>query len=530
MPKKRNRFQFSKPPSSVHPSISSHQYDSHRDAESDKSVNDLLHQLRIDQASSAPSTETRPDANPQTVHPSLKHILQIPETPPPQPRPTARAMATHGRRRPPGPPPPRSWLLSHFHPTVRLAPKSSACSQLRPNLGRLGTLPNLPHPHSRSLQHQALVAIAKNWEFHLHYDQYYLPLLPTRHKQLLLTYIATYNPHGINAQGLSLFLTDDPIIEGATGAEGFTHLDLSGSAGRSIALKDLKQLITTTGLTSTTTTDSTPDSWDLPASISPPPTCMLTHLSLAYPPPSIRWRHLLELSPNLNTLTHLSLAYWPAPTLFPNSTTAYHSTPRGEISYGDHNLYSASLDNDFSGPANVLRLLSRDTYCLQWLDLSGCSFWLSALGWREDGAGIDWSGPWSGVTTVVVAQGRIPACLRRPDADPHWKTVLKYRGDDAAMITARRELSTWAETERHHEAVLGRIRDARVGEGKKSADTAVEWGGGGGGDDTWGQQRRGHGERRQTADIRDGVHRTRGKVRFETGWEGWWIEDCLKEL
>lgn len=525
MPKKRNRSYFSKPPTSVHPSISSHQHDSHRDAESDKSVNDLLQQLRIDQASSVASTEPRSDVNPQTVHPSLKHIFHIPETPPPRPRPGTPAMATHGRRRPPGPPPPRSWLSNNIHTPVRSAQKHSSDSQLRPNLERLGTFPNLHIPHSKSLQHQALVAIAKNWGFHVHYDQYYLPLLPTRYKQLLLTYIAAYSPNGINAQGLSLLLADDSIIEGATGTEGFTHLDLSVFIGRSVSLKDLKEIITTTFPTPAIK-DPTPDSWDLPASLASAPTCTLTHLSLAYPPPMISWRHLLQLSPHLNTLTHLSLSHWPAPTLTPNSTTTYLSTPRGDISYGDHNLYSASLDNDFSGPANVLRLLSRDTYCLQWLDLSGCSFWLSALGWRESGAGIDWAGPWSGVTTVVVAQDWIPVCLRRPDAEPHWKAVLKYRGGDVGMIKLRRELTTWVETERHNQLVLSRIRDEPM---EKKSATTVEWGG-----DRSGpfERRYGHGgisngERLKA--NRDGANRTRRKIRFETAWEGWWIEDCIKE-
>ncbi|KAL8847876.1 MAG: hypothetical protein Q9221_007087 [Calogaya cf. arnoldii] len=527
MPKKRNQSYFSKPPTSAHPSISSHEHDSHRDAESDKSVNDLLQQLRIDQALAVASTEPRPDTNPQTVHPSLKHILQIPETPPLRPRPGTRAMATHGRRRPPGPPPPRSWLSNNVHTPVRSAPKHSSALQQRPCLERLRSFPNLGFPCVKSLQHQALVAIAKNWDFHVHYDQYYLPLLPTRYKPLLLTYIAAYSPNGISAQGLSILLADDSIIKGATGTEGLTHLDLSVSIGRSISLKDLKQLITTTFPTPTIT-DSTPDSWDLPASLSPAPTCTLTHLSLAYPPPSISWRHLLQLSPHLNTLTHLSLSHWPAPTLTPNSTTAYLSTPHGNISYGDHNLYSASLDNDFSGPANVLRLLSRDTYCLQWLDLSSCSFWLTALSWRDDGGtGADWAGPWSGLTTVVVAQDWIPECLRSPDAEPHWKVVLKSRDDDVKrMRKLKRELITWIETELHNEAVLKRIRDGRLVE--KSAKTA-EWGVlpdeylplGPPSPSPW--------SRANVDGIPPKEESARRSMNFDKGWEGWWIEDCIRE-
>ena len=534
MPKKRNQSYFNKPPTSVHPSISSHQYDSHHDAESDKSVNDLLQQLRIDQASSAASTEPRPDVNPQTVHPSLKHILQIPETPPPRPRPGSRAMATHGRRRPPGPPPPPSWLETSIQTPVRSSQSHSSISQQRPSLEKLCTLPGLHLPHPASLRHRALVSIARNWQFHLHYDRYYLPLLPIRYKELLLTYIAAYSPNGVTAQGISLLFANDSIIEDATGTDGLTRLDLSVSIGRSTYLKDLKSFIATTFPTPTKTADTTPESWDIPTSLSPPPTnCTLTHLSLSYPPPSISWRFLLHLSPHLNTLTHLSLSHWPAPTLTPNSTTAYLSTPRGDIDYGDHNLYSLSLDNDFSAPANVLRLLSRDTYCLQYLDLTGCAFWLAALGYRDDkGAGIDWAGAWSGVTIVVVSQGWMPACLASAEAEPGWKDVLRCKDGDSGMVKERRELLRWVATERHSEEVLKRILE---GNGKS---TRREDGGDGGEWDEWVAPSRVMEYQDHSRAMTDGTmpstdsskrdRISKRKLTFEKGWEGWWIEDCIR--
>ncbi|KAL8998664.1 MAG: hypothetical protein Q9169_002325 [Polycauliona sp. 2 TL-2023] len=572
MPKKRTLSHFSKPPTSVHPSISSHnhQYDSQRDAEPDKSVNDLLQQLRIDQApSSAASPEARSDVNPQTVHPSLKHILQIPDTPPPRPRPGSRAMATHGRRRPPGPPAPRSWLFNSVEAPVRAVQKHSSNPQQRPSLETLGAFPSVQLPRTKSLQHQALMLIAKNWEFHVHYDQYYLPLLPTRYKQLLLTYIAAYSPSGITAPGLSLLLANDDTISGATGVEGLTHLDLSVSIGRSISLKDLRHVITTTFPTPSTTStdDTTPESWDISTSLSPTfTTNTLTHLSLAHPPPSISWRHLLQLSPHLNTLTHLSLSHWPAPTLTPNSTTAYLSTPSGEISYGDHNLYSASLDNDFSGPANVLRLLSRDTYCLQHVDLSGCSHWLGALGWRdarhENSMGIDWQGPWSGLSTVVVTQtNRLPPCLESPTANPSWKTILKYRGggdrdnhnhndndgkdnDNPAMLKRKRELMAWIRTEKTQNCVLSQIRQWRlwVFGWRKSPRTTtttannttthhhndVSWEKSAAAVETFDDDNNDDGEHVSHPRISRRMVKSPRPIRFETGWDGWWIEDCIR--
>ncbi|KAL8730159.1 MAG: hypothetical protein Q9166_004242 [cf. Caloplaca sp. 2 TL-2023] len=458
MPKKRNQSYFSKPPTSAHPSISNRQDDSYRKEESRKSVNDLLHQLRVSQAAPVAPTEPRSDVNPQTVHPSLKHILQIPETPLPRPRAGMRP-AIQGRRRPPGPPPPRSWLEnSNQVPTRRAsALEHRRNTQKRPNPASLGTLPNLHFPPRQSLQHQTLVSLAKNWEFHVHYDQHYLPLLPIHYKQLLLTYIAAYGPDGITAQGLQTLFLSESFLEGATGTEDLNHLDFSVSIGRAISLKDLKHFITTAFPASASTNSSTPDSWDLPASISPTPTCTLTHLSLAHPPPSISWRHLLQLSPHLSTLTHLSLAHWPSPTLTPNSTTAYRSTPTGNISYGDHDLYSTSLDNDFSGAANVLRQFSRDTYCLQWLDLSGCSSWMPALVWRK-GGGIEWDGPWSGINTVVVAQDWIPSCLQEPCSKSKWPELLKLDRENARESGVSQKLRKWCHVECSLENMLQLIR------------------------------------------------------------------------
>ncbi|KAL8805312.1 MAG: hypothetical protein Q9200_005485 [Gallowayella weberi] len=534
MPKKRNQSYISKPPTSVHPSITNRHHDVPRDEQSDKSVNLLLQQLRISQAASMASSEPRSDLNPKTVHPSLKHILQIPETPPLRPRPGMRPATIQGRRRPPGPAPPRSWSQSS-HPANVHSQRASLLHQShhalqRPNLEMLSRFPNFHLPHRHSLQHLALVQLAKHWDFHINYDQYHLPLLPIRYKQLLLTYVAAYSSTGINLHGLSTLFANDSIIEDATGTEDLTHLDLSISIGRSLSLKDLKQFITAILAASTSIDASTPDSWDIPASLSPIPTCTLTHLSLSHPPPSISWRQLLQLSPQLNTLTHLSLSHWPPPTLTPNSTTAYRSTPTGDISYGDHDLYSASLDNEFSGAAHVLRQLSRDTYCLQWLDVSGCSSWLPALAWRR--GGIDWDGAWSSIDTVVVAQGWMPEPLKEEGRG--WKDILHgVHGSESSppspeLKRLNRELKQWLSAEVESRAILQRIRGKKVeeGDGWQRLD-----------DGAFDQLGRGHGSRRD-ADYNN--HRSDDEsrtpkpkrirtVEFDYGWAGWWIEECLSE-
>ncbi|KAL8727603.1 MAG: hypothetical protein Q9181_005655 [Wetmoreana brouardii] len=550
MPKKRNPAQFSKPQSSVHPSISSAsrngQDDSHHGGKADKSVNDLLQHLRLSQALSPMSPESRFHVNPQTVHPSLTDILQIPETPPPRPRPGMRSSATRGRRRPPGPAPPRSWLENSIHAPAhvrRASLQNSSDFSQRPNLETLGTIPDLHLPEERTLQHQSLVQLASAWDWHVKYYQYYLATLPVRYKQILLSYIAKYSPNGIDNRGLETLFLDESVLEDATATDGLTHLDLAVSIGRSISLQDVKHFLATknsdTNVYANTPTSSiVPDSWEteditttLPispsSSLLPPSSVLatLTHLSLSHPRANISWRHLLTLSPLLSTLTHLSLAYWPVPTLTPNSSTAFRSTPTGNVDYGDHNHYSHKLDIDFSGAASVLRRLSRDTYCLRWLDLTGCKSWISALAWRK--GGIEWDGAWSGLETVVVSQGWIPPVLQEEGLG--WKKIIYY--DEPCEVQETRTLRRWTSDEIKARDVLSRIRGAKetvvLDDGTERDDvdrnlpSRARWDDGGDEGGRWEA-----GMTKLSEEYEDKVKKRNGVV-FDRGWEGWWIEDCL---
>ncbi|KAL8753309.1 MAG: hypothetical protein Q9184_005463, partial [Pyrenodesmia sp. 2 TL-2023] len=486
MPKKRKHTPHSKPQTSAHPSISrsrhSHNNDSSQEQAPHRSVNDLLQHLRISQAPAVVPTESPSDLNPKTLHPSVSSILQIPETPPPRPRPGMRPFATPGRRRPPGPPPPRSWLENssiHVPPHAGRATSiqhNSLDSQERPNFESLNPLPDTHLPHPRSLQHLTLLHLARNWDFHVEYDQYYLATLPVRYKQTLLTYIAKHSPNGITLHGLQTLFLTSASLPCATGAEGLTHLDLSGSIGRSLSLPELKKFITTTFNTTTSSTSantrSTPnlDSWedtnaDMP---SPPATPTPTHLSLSHPSPLTPspWRSLLSLIlPLLPTLTSLSLACWPAPSLHPNSRTAYLTHPSSSFSNANPiplsptPFYAHTLDADFSGSASVLRQLARATYCLQYLDLSGCHAWLPALAWRE--SGIEWSGAWSGLRTVRVAQG----CDGVPNAleDGTWRGLLAFdesrEEGEAGKARQARELRAWCAKEVGVEEISRRVRE-----------------------------------------------------------------------
>ena len=309
--------------------------------------------------------------------------------------------------------------------------------------------------------------------------------------------------------------------------------------------------------------DTTPDSWDAEdnginngnsISIHRPLTTTrftdLTRLSLAHPqfrysnrssssssssfsstlPPSNHWSDLLALTKHLPTLTHLSLAHWPIPTLTPNSHTAYVSiNPRHaggatpglsstSIPHGGTHFYSA-MDDDWTEAVGILRRLSANTYCLQYLDLEGCVDWWLALVWprakhgRESGtevlsdaaladcsayienntsngksnsdfatttatattstktAGIDWTGPWRQLHTLKLSS-RTGASSRNSlsytstfDSDTSYSPGFKARtlqGDhEAGAIGAADPVSTMVVQEinsRRRAAGLGRVK------------------------------------------------------------------------
>ena len=548
MPKKRTPPHFSKPQTAVHPSISGSRHDSQNDShrnsnsgKANKSVNDLLQRLRVAQAPAASRAEPPPDVSPRNLYPSVMEILQIPPTPPPRPRPGTRPARSQGRRRPPGPAAPRSWAeSSHRTPTPNREGSlrhSSDFSQ-RHQPSTLGTLPGLHFPSDRTLQHQTLVLLAKNWDWHVEYDQHYLALLPVRYKQLLLSYIARYSPNGINAQGLETLFLDESILDEATGTDGLTHLDLAFSMGRSLSLKELQSFLTRNKDVQPANPKQSfspiPDSWDAtitPLTLSPtiPSSSLLatlTHLSLAHPHPYIRWHHLLALSPALSTLTHLSLARWPVPTLTPNSSTAFCATPAGNVDYGDHNHYTHSLDQDFSSAVNVLRRLSRDTYCLRWLDLSGCIDWIEALTPQQ--GGVEWNGAWKGMEIVVVSREWLPPVLQH-ESTGDWKDLLKYKGNDSTKCVQRRHLLGWLWAENRISDVVKRIKggrtpDADSGQSRpfRSRRASAVWDGG---DDVGGRE-----EQRESTMSPVVKKEAKCKVEFERGWEGWWIEDALRCL
>ncbi|KAL1964446.1 hypothetical protein VTN77DRAFT_7004 [Rasamsonia byssochlamydoides] len=452
MPKKHNKYPSVKPVNPVHPSLLSSSNDRHRhggsSSGSSRSVNDLIQHLRRTQVSKPAAGEGSVNSSgvvPRTVHPSIRNILELPETPPPRPRPNAHSAIGRRVRRTPGPPPPSSWLegSSSDSQRGRTEPEVIAVGSGQA-LYRLERLPGVTFPSKRSLQHTVLMSMALNWTWHLEYDGTFLAELPNRMKMLLLSYIALYSrdlPLRTRMQGLHpLFLKQS---DSETVAEPeITRLDLSGAIGRWINLKQLNsQLIISQhdAPGACKPEEAVPSLWDAESDSEDHPTPPLLKsptqtlrfenlkfLSLAHPDPaSASWSSLLNLLSHISTLTHLSLAYWPVPTLKPSSINARLRHPNhksSSFSYGGTDTYSASEGN-WAEASGVLRKLSRATYCLKWLDLEGCGEWFGALSWNGIGAdgevysspGPEWTGSWRDIEWVGLGPGWLPE--KSPIAD-----------------------------------------------------------------------------------------------------------------
>ncbi|KAK5719417.1 hypothetical protein LTR15_007940 [Elasticomyces elasticus] len=328
--------------------------------------------------------------NQPSVPPELRGILGVPESAPPKPKLGVRLREM---RRTPGPAPPKSWLgygtqwqsgsgvrggkgrkeAASASDAQRNRPKKL----LRFSLLVDGMLDVAAEPSG--LLHMALKRLAEQWDL---FDEEDFPTLvdvPLRLRLRLLSYLGYYGPS-----------IDSTVLQALTqGDEPLTHLDLSGLAGHgALTVKKLARLFEFTTDT-TQTADSIAESWDaeevtLESVLNPSPSMTarfhtLTHLSLSHPPPTASWRDLLALSKHVPQLTNLSLAYWPRPTFTPNLAMATVSSRHSpDVRAGGTHYYS-SLDDDYIEAAALLRQLSSNLLCIQWLDLEGCADWFPAL-------------------------------------------------------------------------------------------------------------------------------------------------------
>ncbi|KAL4936715.1 hypothetical protein BDV06DRAFT_216458 [Aspergillus oleicola] len=410
------------------------------------SVNDLINHLRRTQLSPSLSDNPRSTPShivPRSVHPSLRNLLELPETPPPRPRPDARRTGIGARRlrRTPGPPPPESWLSGDTAADEVENAVLDATETARV-IYRLERLPGREFPARRSLLHTLLTSMARHWAWHVAYDGQFLAMLPTHIKILLLSYVGYYareQPLAGLMRGLKPLFDnsagfDDEGNDRCDGDALVTHLDLGGALGRWISLKQLSTELFLPKKAAPSKADgpnSVPSSWEdeiedkrdssictIPKSLQTLRFANLQNLSLAHPQPaSVNWNSLISLLSRLSTITHLSLAHWPVPTLTPNVVNASirHPTHRSlTFAYGGTDSYSA-MENNWAESAGILRRLSKVTYCLKWLDLEGCADWIPALNWEGDGpdgeqysAGPEWNGSWRDIEWIRLGPGWLP--------------------------------------------------------------------------------------------------------------------------
>ncbi|KAL0933173.1 tafazzin [Colletotrichum truncatum] len=417
MPKKRHQSRYSKPQSTAPASLGASASASSSVQSQLKGVNELLADLRRSSLASSSRNTAISVATP-TVPPALRQILQIPETPPPAPRRVPRFDAS-GRRVPPGPPPPRSWLS-------RTSSNASRYSSAHANVAR-GAVQGLPgtyEPDKGSLTDLLLRKMALNWDFQKDYDRYYLYTLPSRVRASLVKYVGMWHDAGLSASDLRNILVP-PVMDEEDGEQvqqdpeelvslnnNIYFLDLTGSIGYSMTMKELTDVLFPQKLADVS--ETVQDSWDMVEAPSPPPRLLpnITHLCLAVTPgahsngPGVSWKQLLTLAAKLPTLTHLSLAYWPEPSITPNAKFATIVSPEGRTQqYAGTGAYSHTLDDDWSEAVIQLRKLSRSLYGLEYLDLTGCGAWFKALMANVDNDKVDWNGPWGKVSTLKLRYG-----------------------------------------------------------------------------------------------------------------------------
>ncbi|KFA67680.1 hypothetical protein S40285_00926 [Stachybotrys chlorohalonatus IBT 40285] len=435
MPKKRNFAKSFKPSS---PLVASPPSQGTSD-KPQKGVNELLANLRRTPA--GPSA-TRPfPATVPSVPPAIRELLQLPETPPPAPKRQARRrFDANGRRLPAGPPPPQSWTARPRHDVEALA----RFSALRLSSSAETDLPGTYMPKPGSLVDIVLRRLVADWDFHKFYNKYYLYSIPSHLKPALIRYLGTRS-QSLQLTDLRIILLppaddddDSPHDESISAAadEEVTYLDLSGAIGKSLALKDISEMLFPPKGLGVINPEPT-DSWEaVDASPNVPRVLLpnLSHLSLALEPDSPSrgsWKQLLALSSKLSTVTHLSLAYWPDPCFTPRARCSSVASPQGNnIPYGGTNYYSHTIDQDWSEALLVLRMLSKNLYKLEFLDLTGCASWFQALIASVDHDFVDWNKYWGKISVLRLYAGETPA----DDAQPSQKIAFREAIDMAIAV------------------------------------------------------------------------------------------------
>lgn len=458
MPKKHHNRSFAKPASTAHHTLSpsgprSGSNDRLRPSQStsnaeSSSVNDLISHLRRTQVS-RPAENARGNLSwsvtARSVHPSLRHLLQLPESPP-RPHPGTRRLRIGGRplRRTAGPPPPESWILGNSAGDDAEENETADVgnSQTERIIYRLDRLPGKTIPEKHTLMHMVLESMASQWVWHIQYDGQFLDTLPSHVKMLLLSYIAIFardQPIAGMMRGLRPLFEkqgldssdEEDELDRARHETDIVRLDLSCAIGRWININQLsRELVVSQRPTPVQRRrkEPVPSAWDAESDEDVADHCPtlpkapshrlrfenLRYLSLAHPTSAAaNWNSLINLLSRLSTLTHLSLAHWPVPAVTPDSIPP--TSKRWAFSHNTPTGTDLEFDGNWAQAAGILRRLARATYCLKWLDLEGCGDWFTALSCdcaRPNGEtynpGPEWNGSWRNIEFVRLGPGWLP--------------------------------------------------------------------------------------------------------------------------
>ena len=495
------------------------------DEVSSQSVNDRLSELRKIEGKDAAAKKRQlaDSVNQRSVPPDVRGILGISECAPPKPKAGVRARE---RMRTPGPAPPKSWLASSSVWTPSLALRgrkrgtrktdANKTERSKPNqLLRFARLAGLEDDTTdrkpSSLTHLALKTIAESWDLFDEEDYPALAEIPLRLRLRLLSYIGFYGP-SIDSGALSALLQGSEVVH---------HVDLTGLVGnRHLPLKKVVRLLELEQQQTSNKQEVGPaESWDMVESLeislqpSLPVTrfSQLTHLCLSHPAPTVSWRDLLALSKFTPQLTHLSLAHWPRPTLTPNLATATVSSQHGpDVTAGGSHYYS-NLDQDMSEPASLLRQLSGNLLCLQWLDLESCGEWIAAVArlariLPSVNSVAEWTNNstpepsifvtnWKNLTYLRCAQGWLPSLIGvrthhesrdTPAIDQllfggitkHLQSVSGFNAIEASsgiVEVERKRARAWMEREYALTFACMQINETRRAHGCRPVTTDVGW-------------------------------------------------------
>lgn len=286
---------------------------------------------------------------------------------------------------------------------------------------------------------------------HRVYNQYHVYWLPSHLKPALIRYIGVAAERGVSVADLkAILLPPAGARGGATWNSEVSCLDLSGSIGRSLQPRHVSRLLFP--LTPDAGTEEVAESWDADGPIPSPPRVLLpnlTHLSLALDPATgqdVSWKQLLALSCKLSAVTHLSLAFWPAPS----------RTRQGQ----DGSVADSpdSVNGDWGETLLVLRLLSRNLYRLEYLDLTGCASWFEALKLDKGHDFVDWAWAWGKVGVLRLYTGwkpgeEAPASEKQTHAEAVKlarsieRHIIAKRAGKAMFITVEHDGVAWVDGE-----------------------------------------------------------------------------------